>query len=81
MGPRVGLDVCENFRPHRDCLLCFLAGKHNRLNHDTPTHRPINQHYMINHHIDLYFHVTQTDPEARSRWQTIAETCMSQHIE
>jgi hypothetical protein len=20
--------------------------------------------YMINHHIDLYFHVTQTDPEA-----------------
>jgi hypothetical protein len=26
--------------------------------------RPPNQHYMINHHIDLYFHVTQTDPEA-----------------
>jgi hypothetical protein len=34
-----------------------------RLNQDLPTLRPLNQHYMINHHIDLYFHVTQTDPE------------------
>jgi hypothetical protein len=45
-------------------LLCFPAGKHKGLNHDTPTHRPLNQHYIIYHQIDLYFHVTQTDPEA-----------------
>jgi hypothetical protein len=25
----------------------FGAGKHNRLNHDTPIHRPLNQHYII----------------------------------
>jgi hypothetical protein len=40
-------------------LLCFPAG-----NHDTPSHRLLNQHYVIYHQIDLYFHVTQTDPEA-----------------
>jgi hypothetical protein len=57
------------------------AGKHNRLNHDTPTHRLLNQHYMIYHQIDLHFHVTQTDPEAPWWWQTTAETCRSKHIE
>jgi hypothetical protein len=45
-------------------LLSFPAVQHNTLNHNTPTHRPLNQSYMINHHIDLYFHVTKTDPEA-----------------
>jgi hypothetical protein len=45
------------------CHHLHSAGKHNRLNHDTPTHRPLNRHYMIYHQIDLYFHVTQTDPE------------------
>jgi hypothetical protein len=37
-------------------------------------------HYMINHHTDLYYHITQTDPEAPWRWQTTAKTCRSQHI-
>jgi hypothetical protein len=32
-------------------------------NHNTPTHRPLNQHYMIFYQIDRYFLVTQTDPE------------------
>jgi hypothetical protein len=54
-----------------DWTTTLPAGKHNRLNHDTPTHRPLN-------HIDLYFHVTQTDPEAPWRWQTTAETCRNQ---
>jgi hypothetical protein len=29
-------------------------------NHNTPAHSPRNQHYMIYHQIDLYFHVTET---------------------
>jgi hypothetical protein len=36
---------------------------------------------MANHYLDLYFHETQTDPEAPWRWQTIAETCRSHHVE
>jgi hypothetical protein len=35
-----------------------------RWTHNTPAHTPLNQHYMIYHQIDLYFHVTQTNPEA-----------------
>jgi hypothetical protein len=35
---------------------------------------------MINHHIDLYFHVFQTDTEAPWKWHTTTETCRSQHI-
>jgi hypothetical protein len=36
---------------------------------------------MIHHQIDLYFHVTQTDPEAPWWWQTTTKTCRSQYIE
>jgi hypothetical protein len=45
-------------------LLSFPAVQHKTLNHDTPTHRPLKQHFKINQHIDLCFHVTQTDPQA-----------------
>jgi hypothetical protein len=34
----------------------------------------------LHRHINLYFHTTQTDPEAPWRWQTTAKTCRSQHI-
>jgi hypothetical protein len=60
-------------------LLCFPVGNHNKQprHSDTQTTEP---HYIINHHIDLYFQVSQTDPEATWKWQTIAETCRSQRI-
>jgi hypothetical protein len=45
-----------------------------------PAHRPLNQHYMIYHQIDLYFHVTQTDPEASWWWQATPETYRSQYM-
>jgi hypothetical protein len=67
----------KNFR----CKKTHSARKHNRRNHDTPAHRPLNQYYMIYHQTDLYFHVTQTDPEAPRWWQPTAETCRSRYIE
>jgi hypothetical protein len=69
--------LMKNFR----CKKTHSAGKHNRRNHDTPGHRPLNQYYTIYHQTDLYFHVTQTDPEAPRWWQTTAETCRSRYIE
>jgi hypothetical protein len=76
-------DVCNFFISPASQLsgLSWGGGEiKNRLKHDTPTHRQ-QLHYVTNYHIDLYFNVTQTDPEPPRRWQTTAETCRSQHIE
>jgi hypothetical protein len=42
---------------HIDLVVYHITD--NRVNHDTPAHRPLNQHYMIYHQINLHFHVTQ----------------------
>jgi hypothetical protein len=75
--------VCWSVAPSvslpAECICCETR-KHNRLNHNTPAHRPLNQRYIIYHQIDLHFHVTQTDPEVPWWWQTTANTCRKEPV-